>query len=447
MSKAMDRRAVLRGVLGGTAVTVGLPFLECFLNSHGTALANGASMPVRFGTWFWGLGMNKQIFLPNKIGPDFDLKEELAAIKPVKDYVNLFSNYRIYTDGRPSLCHYTGWVVLRCGQAPTDHDSFPGESIDVSVADAIGGGTRFRSLEMTATGNKQNSFSFRSAQAVNPPEISPLAFYQRVFGPEFQDPNSPRFSPNPALMVRRSVLSAVQEDSVQLSKTLGSADRARLDQYFTSLRGLEQRLALQLDKPPPAPACHIPPAPRDVPTTGTDADLVAERHNLMTDILVSALACNQTRVFNMAYSESGATTTKNGVPNAHHPVTHEEQLNEGGYQPTHSWFIRRAMESWAYFIGALAAVREGDGTLLDNTLVFAHSDQETARLHTMDGIPMMTAGRAGGRLRSGIHLDGRNQDVGTEVGLTVMQAMGLEKREWGRGSMRTTKTVGGLLVL
>src|SRR5204863_5350922 len=104
------------------------------------------------------------------VGADFDLKEELAAIRPVKDHINIFSNYQVFHDGRPSLCHYSGWVTLRCGQAPTDRDSFPGESIDVTVADALGGGTRFRSLEMTATGDKKHSLSFRSAQAVNPSE-------------------------------------------------------------------------------------------------------------------------------------------------------------------------------------------------------------------------------------------------------------------------------------
>ena len=196
MSKTLNRRTLLRGMLGGGAVSVGLPFLECFLDEHGTAMANGAPMPVRFGTWVWALGMNKKIFTPDKVGADYDLKEELLAIKPVKEHINLFSHYRTLRDGRPSLCHYTGWVVLRCGEAPTDRNSFPGESIDVTIADSIAGGTRFRSLEMAATGDKQHSYSFRSAQAVNPPEVSPLAFYQRVFGPEFQDPNAPTFTPN-----------------------------------------------------------------------------------------------------------------------------------------------------------------------------------------------------------------------------------------------------------
>lgn len=445
MSKVIDRRTVLRGMLGSTAVTVGLPFLECFLNSNGTALANGAPIPVRFGTWFWGLGMNQNIFTPEKRGANFDLKAELAAIQPVQDYINLFSNYRLYTDGQPSLCHYTGWVVLRCGQAPTDRESVPRESIDVTVADRIGGGTRFRSLEITATGDRQHSYSFRSANAVNPPEVSPLAFYQRVFGPEFQDPNSPHFRPNPELMLRKSVLSAVRDDSVQLHKRLGSADRARLDQYFTSLRGLEERLALQLQKPPPAAACRVPAAPLEEIPTGTDIELVTQRHKLMTDILVAALACNQTRVFNMGYSHSFAATTKKGVPSIHHALTHEEPMNAQGYQETHSWFVRRAMESWAYFVGALAAVREGDRTLLDNTLVFAHSDQAEARRHTMDGIPMMTAGRAGGRIKSGLHVDGRMEAEATQLGLTLLQAMGLERHEWGSGTMRTAKVVDGIL--
>lgn len=445
MSRPFNRRALLRGVLGGAAINVGLPLLDCFLNEHGTALANAQPVPVRFGTWVWGLGMNKQIFTPDKVGPDYDLKDELAAIKPVKEQINLFSHYRVLRDGRPSLCHYTGWVVLRCGQAPLDRNSYPAESIDVTVSDAIGGNTRFRSLEMAATGNKAHSYSFRNAQAVNPPEVSPLDFYQRIFGGEFQDPNAASFKPNPQLMLRKSVLSAVKEDSAQLQKQLGSEDRRRLDQYFTSLRGLEQRLALQLEKPAPAQACHRPgEPPPEITASGEDVELLSERHRLMTDILVNALACNQTRVFNMLYSVQN--TTKQGESSTHHVITHEESLNPQGWQEKHSWFVRRAMQEWAYFVGALASVREGDRTLLDNTLVYAHSDQEFAKYHTEEGIPMMTAGRAGGRIKSGVHVDGRHEAVASQVVLTLLQAMGLERYEWGVGSMRATQPVGGILV-
>lgn len=442
--KRMSRRRVLRGFLDGAAVSVALPLLDCFLNDNATALANGLPLPVRFGTWYWGLGMNKVLFTPDKVGADYDLKPELAALAPVKKHINLFSNYRVSTDGRPSLCHYTGWVTLRCGQAPSGRDDIPNETIDVTVADAIGGSTRFPTLEVTATGSRNATYSFRSAQAVNPPEVSALALYEKIFGADYQDPNAPTFKPNPKVMTRRSVLSAVREDSAALRRTLGAADRQRLDQYFTSLRSLEDRLALQLQKPPPMLSCRMPSRPAELPV-GLDADLVAERHRLMTDVLVTALACNQTRVFNMAYADALAATTKNGVPNTHHSVTHEEPVNAQGFQETHSWFVRRAMESWAYFVGALENIREGEGSLLDHTLVFAHSDHDAARVHSLDGIPMMTAGRAGGRLKSGWHIDGHHSDTASDVGLTLMRAMGVNIETWGQGAMKTDRTVSQIL--
>src|ERR1700722_15097798 len=95
----LNRRRVLRGVLNGGAVTVGLPLLNCFLNGNGTALASGAPLPVRFGTWFWGLGMSKSVFVPKKVGAGFDLPEELVALKNVRDHVNLYTNLVAYRDG------------------------------------------------------------------------------------------------------------------------------------------------------------------------------------------------------------------------------------------------------------------------------------------------------------------------------------------------------------
>ena len=443
MKTPIDRRTILRGMLQGAAITVGLPLFDCFLNDSGTAMAGGARLPTRFGTWFWGLGLNKSLSTPAKFGAGYEMIGELEPLRPLREYINLYNNYTASTDGRPNFVHHTGAVILRSGQAPAGRQTLAGESIDVTIADVIGGASRFRSLEMTASGNPNHSYSFRGADAVNPPEVAPLELYQRVFGPEYQDPNSPNFKPSSKLMLRKSVLSAVREDSAKLQKKLGSADRARMDEYFTSLRSMEQRLELQLEKPPRAEACRAVAPPGEV-RKGMDWELVGQRHNLMTDILVAALACNQTRVFNMVYSWSSAETVKTGVPSTHHILTHEELRNEHGYQEMHAWFARHAMESWAYFIKSLASVREGERTLLDNTLVYAHSEHETAQFHTIDRIPMMTAGRAGGRIRSGIHMDGKDQPV-TQVGLTLLRAMGAESREWGDGSMHTGAVIDEIL--
>lgn len=441
--KSVNRRTVLRGMLGGAAITVGIPLLECCLNSSGTALADGLPIPTRFGTWYWGLGTNKERSSPLKLGADYDFRGELEPLRPVSKHINFFSRYATRTDGRPNFVHHTGVGILRCGQAPVDSRSLPSETIDVAVSDAIGGASRFRSLEATATGDRSHSYSARGPNAVNPPEVSPVAFYQRVFGPEFQDPNSPVFKPNPELMLRKSVLSAVSDDRAHLEKSLGVADRARLDEYFTSLRGMEQRLELMLQKPPPAGACYRPKVPEEV-AAGTNWDLVAARHNAMADVLVAALSCNQTRVFNLIYSWSAANTTKAGLSTNHHTLTHEETRNAEGFQATHFWFVQRAMESWAYFVGKLASVREGNGTLLDHTLVYAHSEHDNAQMHSLDGIPMMTAGRAGGRIKSGIHLDGQDKPA-TQVGLTLMHAMGLDVSAWGSGSMTTNAMVEEIL--
>lgn len=444
MRDLLNRRTLLRGTLFGGSVTLGLPFLDCFLNDSGTALANGLPLPTRFGTWFWGLGTQKHLSTPKLVGSNYDLRGELEPLRAVKQHINYFSNYVTVTDGRPNFVHHTGAGILRCGQAPFDRQTLPNETIDVIVADAIGGASRFRSLDMTATGNRAHSFSARGPTAVNAPEISAVKLYQRVFGPEFQNPNSPTFTPNPDLVLRKSVLSAVLEDSAKLKRKIGAADRARLDEYFTSLRGMEQRLAFQLKKPARAEQCQVIASPKDI-ADGVDWQLVAERHNAMTDILVAALACNQTRVFNMIYSWAAAGTIRKGWPTTHHILTHEENRNAKGSQESHHWFVLRAMEAWAYFVQQLASVREGSGTLLDNTLVYAHSEHDTAQMHSIDGIPVMTAGRASGRVRTGIHFAGNNRSA-TQIGLSVMKAVGVKTNQWGKGSMQTNDTVAGLIV-
>ena len=139
----LGRRRFLQGVVGGGVVTLGLPLLNCFLNDNGTALASGAPLPLRFGTWFWGLGMNSKIFVPSKTGAGYDLPEELAALAPVRDHVNVFTGFNAMRDSSPNLCHYSGWIITRAGAAPIGPEDKPGETIDVTVSRVIGRNTRF----------------------------------------------------------------------------------------------------------------------------------------------------------------------------------------------------------------------------------------------------------------------------------------------------------------
>jgi len=443
--KDLSRRRILKGMLGGAAVSVALPFLDCFLNENGTALANGAPIPVRFGTWQWGLGMSEAVFVPKKTGANFDLPPEIAALKDVQKHINLFTNYRCFKDAAPNLCHHTGWVILRSGVAPQTPSNRPGETLDVTVARKLGGSTRFRMLSATATADVRDSFSYENGNSVTTPEWSPLRFYKRLFGADYQDPNKPDFHPDPRVMVRKSVLSGVMEETHALTKRVGANDKARLDQYFTGLRDLERRLDLQLTKPQPAEACKAVGAPPDLPS-GLEADLVSKRHRAMTQLMLMAVACDQTRVFNMFTSAAFAATTKPGYDKPHHTATHEESVDpKFKCQPNVSWYTRRAMEEWAFYVQALANFKEGAGSMLDNVLVYATTDQSFAKIHAIEGIPMFTAGRAGGRVKSGLHIDGGGTP-GTRLGFTAMKLMGLDIASWGDQSNTTSKEISEILV-
>ena len=441
-----SRRRVLRGMVGGSAVTVGIPLLNYFLNTNGTALADGEAMPVRFGTWFWGLGMQTNIFTPGKTGLNYDLKEESAIFKPIQPDINLFTNFTAFRDNYENLCHYSGWVICRSGQAPKSQDDKPGETYDITISNQIGRTTRYKNLTATATGDVKNTMSYENANSPTVPEFSPIAFYTRIFGPDFQDPNAETFTPNPRIMVRKSVLSGVMNEVRALEGKVGSEDKARLDQYFTGLRHLEQQFSGQLTKPKPIASCKAPGVVDKDPPPGGEATLVGQRHKAMAQIMAMAIACDQTRVFNMSYSQAAASTTKAGFEKPHHTTTHEERIDEAlGYQKECSWFTRRSMEAWVDYVTAFKSIKEGDGTLLDNCLIVADSDHGYARVHSLDGMPMFTAGKLGGKVKTGLHIAGEAGPA-NRLHYTALRLMGCDVQSFGTKSNQTSKEIGEILV-
>src|SRR4051812_2336709 len=289
-----QRRRVLRGMLGGGAVTVGLPLLDCFLDGNGTALASGEAIPIRLGTWHWSLGMAAKVFVPTKTGANYDLPEEISCFAPIKQHMNLMTNFAVFRDGYANFCHLTGWVGTRCGTAPKTKDSHPDETFDVTIANQSGKTTRYKTLTATADGASRTTYSYENQNTPNSSEFSPIQFYQRLFGPDFQDPNASTFRPDPSLMTRKSVLSVVMDETKALNGQIGVDDRARLDQYFTGLRELEQRFNQRLTKPQPIAACKRVEAVAKEPPVSTDVKIVGERHKTMSELMAMAVACDQT---------------------------------------------------------------------------------------------------------------------------------------------------------
>jgi len=450
--KPFDRRTLLRGALAGGVVTMGIPLLDCFLNEHGTAHAQGAPLPVRFGAWMWGCGMNPARWTPATEGSGFELPIELRALDrdlagggKLRDQMSILSGFDVKLDGRPNFPHTAGLIGTLTGTVPDEEHQVPAPTLDVLIAGELGGLTRFRSIEMSCAGNPNQSYSFESQSVFNAPELSPAALYARIFGPEFADPGDGTFVPDARLMLRQSVLSAVKDDRQRLLQRVGTHDQQRLDQYFTSVRQLEQQIEVLLAGPPDLDSCSRAPAPGPE-SLGTEVEQSTSTNRLMAELLSFALACDQTRVFSMMFSDRISGLRKAGSSSQHHQLTHDEALDPAvGYQPEATEFVYASMEAWADFIERLAEIPEGDGTLLDNCLVLGHSDVSLAKVHGINGIPMMIAGRAGGALRPGIHVSGATSPT-TRVGLTIQQVMGLNVDRWGTRSMEATQPVGEIVI-
>jgi hypothetical protein len=450
MSRRITRRRLLertlRGSLAGAGLAVGLPYLEIFLNANGDAVAaTGAPLPRRFGTWFYGCGMDPHRWNPTEEGAGFALTPELMPIERVRQHVSVLSGFGVILAGETNHVHRTGVLGTLTGGAPATTTENDGPTLDILISDAIGGSTRFRSLEMAAHGIAKDSFSRRNENAIQPAEPTPVDLYMRVFGPGFTDPNAGVFEPDPRAILRKSVLSLVAEDRARVEKQLGQADRARLDEYFTALRQLERQLELQLAAPPPLEACQAPPKP-DAGAVSQDIENVVRNHEAMARVLALALACDQTRVFNVVFSAGASGLHTAGSSDTHHTLTHEEAKDPKlGYQPKATQFVMRSMEAWAKFVEILASVREGDGTLLDHTVVLCHSETSDANSHSVTGLPIMLAGTGGGRIRNGIHVRGAGETT-ARVGLTLQQVMGLNVAKWGFKANETSRPISEILV-
>ncbi len=438
IKKQFTRRKMLGGMLSGSAISVALPFLDCFLNNNGTALADGTDLPLCYGTWFFGLGYMPGRWEPKIVGRNYSMGVDCEALNPLKHKMNVFSGMKCFLDGNPNVVHTSGPQVMFGGQITRGGDRAPA-SLDTIIAEQIGTRTRFRSLEVSCIGLPM-SYTRRAGAAPNPGEISPAKLYARIFGPDFVDPNAADFKPDTFTMVRRSVLSVVSDERNDFVKGLGANDRQRMDQYFTSIRELEQQLDLALQKPKPLAACTIPQKQEELPI-GAVVEEVMSNHKLFATLLAHALACGQTQVVNVMFSQAVSNLRHEGNADTHHVLTHEEKVDPvTGVQPKVSWFNQRSTEGMLNFLTALDSIKEGDATLLDRCLIFLTTDVGLAMNHGLENVPMFTAGKAGGRMKTGIHYSAKGDPV-TRVGLTLQQVMGAPASVWGKDGNRTAQTI------
>jgi hypothetical protein len=454
MKFKLDRRTFLRGAVLGAAATLALPPLEIMLNSNGTAFADGAPLPKRFGVFFWGNGVVPRYWVPQGTGTDWTPGEELLPLvnAGLKDYISVVSGHDIKT-GNPRG-HHAGAAGILSGAPliPQDPGSagyastFSAPSIDQIVAGHIGIESRFRSIEFgvdprvsTSEGTTLQHLSHNGPDNVNPAEYNPHRLFTRLFGEGFVEVGNPE--PYPRLALRRHILDAVREDSNHLRQKLGAADRARLDQHLEGIGALQHRLRSIEEAPLPPSACLLPTDPGNI---GHDtAERQPERARAMADLLAIALACDQTRVWSNLFNGSVSGTIYWGID----PTTNFHQLthDEPGDQPKVHAIVQFIMEEFAYLLNALKNTAEGDGNLLDNSVILATSDCNSGYAHSITDYPILVAGKGGGKLRTGLHVRGNGANT-SRVLLTCLRAMDCPFDAFGAAGGRTDVGISELEV-
>ena len=415
--------------------------LDLFVNSHGTAHADGTAFPARFGLWFWGNGMHPDRWVPETTGPDWMMSEQLEPLSSVKDLITVVTGLRVHAGNDEA--HESGPAGFLTG-APLSTRGFgqlyTTATLDQIIAAEIGGETRFRSLEVgVAPYTKGRSFSGPGSQV--PIETSPYALFERVFGAGFTAPGEDP-KPDPTVGVRLSILDSISEDSKKLMSIVGTTDRTRLEQHFDGIRELELRLARLQDSPPVLEACNRPEAPAEDYASEDARPPLREINAAMTDVLAMALACDQTRVFSLWYSDGMDATLYPGIDTGHHRLTHDE----GDGQPKVNTITKYIMSSFADTVERLNQVVEGDGTLLDNSLVLATSDVSHGQRHSIAEYPVLLAGNGCGRIQQGVHYRSETDENVSQLGLTVLQTMGVQRDTFGADAGLATAPLTGVEV-
>ena len=422
--KALSRRTVLRGL----GVTVALPFLDAM-----TPALTAAAKPVpRVGFFYAPNGM----FLPNFHptgggGTNFALTPILKPLAPFRDQlvvVSGLSNTGVVSPNEGGGVHtrnHAGWLSGVLAKRTEGADLQAGKTMDQFAADVLGAETSLRSLQLTMDSNYQvgncengyscayqNSTSWRTPTTPLPHERDPRVVFQRLFG----DGGSVE-SQLEQMHTDRSILDSVTDSIRGLEHRLGIRDKTAVDEYLEAVRQVEQRIqrAESGNASTPLPQVNQPagvPAEYD--------DHVA----IMTEMLVLAYQADATRVSCTQFGRelSGRTYPNIGVPEAHHSVSHHQldPHNVEQYTKINTYH----MSLFANFVERLRNTPDGDGTLLDHTILLYGTGMGDGDHHTPYNLPVTLVGGGNGQLVGGRHLQYELDTPFMNLGVSLLDKVG-----------------------
>jgi hypothetical protein len=423
-TQAFSRRTFLRS----GSIALALPFLDAMMPR---AFAGEAVKPKRMICICTALGMHAPFFFPSGFGRDFKESPYLEALKDLREDYTVFSGFA--HPGNEAGGHSAERTFLSGAPNP----QLPGFrntiSVDQFVASKLGAATRFPSLELASAGSVSSSVSVNRSGVTLPSEMKP----SKVFARLFLDGSAEDVKREEARLAEgRSVLDTVSAEAKRLGSKVSAGDREKLDEYFTSVREMEQRLqAMQEWSRKPKPKVDMK-QPQDIQN---NADMIGKMDALF-NLMPLALSTDSTRVITLFIGESGVPPIP-GVTIGDHALSHHGQEPEKLEQLR---LIEVAkMKSVGGLISKLKATKEGGESILQNTMVMFGSNLGNASNHNTQNLPILLAG---GGFKHGQHLvvapkgDLKNSAPLCKLFVSMLQKMGIETDKFGD----VTGTVSGL---
>ena len=437
--KHVSRRSLLRGI----GATLALPMLDAMVPALGAAtkVARKAT-PNRMVFCYVPNGVDMRNWRPEAVGRDYILPKILQPLKPIQDNLLVFSGMKDHNGealGDGPGDHARAAASFLTGVHPrktSGSDISVGVSVDQVAAQKMASQTRLASLELGIedghlAGNCDsgyacayvNSISWRSATVPNPPEVNPRSVFERLFG-SGEDSGDPLARARDA-RIDQSILDLVSDDTRSLSRNLGNTDRRKLDQYLTAVREVERQVQMA-EKQAAENTLAVPTMekPDGIPLE------YGEHAQLMFNLLTLALQTDTTRVstFMLAREGSNRGYREIGVPEGHHGLSHHR--NDPALMDKIAAINRYHMEQFAGFVTKLKNTPDGDGTLLDHTMIVYGSGISDGNKHNHDDLPVLLAG--GSRnFKTGRHVKLNESVPVANLYLSMLEAMDVPTESLG----------------